>query len=1167
MTKIGDYVSVDEKFQASANIEFDLDSADKLFSFLPTSDVTEILGEYLDDLTDNKNPSTQLVGPYGKGKSFLVLSLLQIISGHYSPKALARFKERVDQVDPSLNKKIEKTPRYAPVVINGSFSTLRQAFMNALRSALQLIGKDDLIPDTAYGEAVRLLEAWKKDPVISLNKFSQCNLTPKEADKLVSELRSYSEKAFSRFREIYACVTSGSEFNPILSSDPISTYKAVAITLKKNGYDGLFVVFDEFSKFLEGSVKNQGEELRFLQDFAEMANRSDEHYSIHFCCITHKKLSLYATDDRTKELLQTVEGRFVVRQFNRALKESAELIDFAIDKKAGFNEYFSAYCASHQDYFDEIRELDIFSNDQDGVSVERLARLVYPLNPISAFFLLQISEEVAQNERTLFTFINGDDPHGLKALLASSYDRETVGSDIVYDYFERQIVSSSSSLYRNVAYSCEGACSKYSDSLSQIVIKTLACCRLFASSGKVKSDVLTLSLASDIGIDKVREVTNRLETDGVIRENKFDGSIDFSFVGSREINKRAQRYLKKDFRRLDPIVELKDIYKSDFVLSRKYNSETRMTRYARITYMKVDSFLALDSFQQAYDWPYDGLIVRLVDGSKKEQDIRKKLLAINDHQVLVEITDSLPLKTLNEALLLHRAYEKMGTEDDLSANDKSSLGVMKERLLDEIREVVDTAYSGQKAKILYCDDCEPNGLCDAVGKAFETVFTKTPIVNNEMLNRNQPTTNYSRSRDNLINFILDYGIEPDLLAEKFGESRPEATIFRIFFERAAIKGDPYGIEAVIKLVAKNIAAGGKGGTSVCGIADELSRPPFGIRQGVIPLFFAGAIAELNCYSDNAISLFHGPKEEKLDAAGISAAISSVEKDAYRLRIDSGAKKRGEFIGRVYRLFAKEQEDDIRPNAATTLEVIKSWYRNLPQIVRSGDSDNYRTAFNETDDRFLRENAKYDISPTYYFFEFLPDLFSKQSEDLDEIYTSLEKEKERVEKMSSSIARDVTTEILSLPAFKGQRGSLHSLFEDALYEANYREGEEFGRKAYSEMAAAIASSKSFDDFRFLDELAFTSVKVHILDWNTNIHKNFIKVVEDFLSYLSSPELASTRKTITSVNEAFEQVDENDLSPVVGVLENQINSLLSEYNQSLKPNDLLYVFGKVLKDFQK
>jgi len=73
-----------------------------------------------------------------------------------------------------------------------------------------------------------------------------CNL-----EDLKSGLKSYSDDTYQIFKTIYSCITHGQEFAPLVNTDLIKNYKDVAYKIKEQNYDGVFIVFDEFSKFLE----------------------------------------------------------------------------------------------------------------------------------------------------------------------------------------------------------------------------------------------------------------------------------------------------------------------------------------------------------------------------------------------------------------------------------------------------------------------------------------------------------------------------------------------------------------------------------------------------------------------------------------------------------------------------------------------------------------------------------------------------------------------------------------------------------------------------------------------------------------------------------------------------------------------------------------------------
>ena len=64
-----DVIKLDERFQTSVNIRFDIDKISKIDEFIPAKSTLNVLESYLENIFEKKNnKSTLLVGPYGMGK-------------------------------------------------------------------------------------------------------------------------------------------------------------------------------------------------------------------------------------------------------------------------------------------------------------------------------------------------------------------------------------------------------------------------------------------------------------------------------------------------------------------------------------------------------------------------------------------------------------------------------------------------------------------------------------------------------------------------------------------------------------------------------------------------------------------------------------------------------------------------------------------------------------------------------------------------------------------------------------------------------------------------------------------------------------------------------------------------------------------------------------------
>ena len=69
--------------------------------------------------------------------------------------------------------------------------------------------------------------------------------------------------------------------------------------------------------------------------------------------------------------------------------------------------------------------------------IETAIKGCFPLHPVSTFILPRLSERVAQNERTLFTFLSAEGTATLASFLdIYENDFTLVTPDWIYDYFE-----------------------------------------------------------------------------------------------------------------------------------------------------------------------------------------------------------------------------------------------------------------------------------------------------------------------------------------------------------------------------------------------------------------------------------------------------------------------------------------------------------------------------------------------------------------------------------------------------------------------------------------------------------------------------------------------------------------------------------------------------------
>lgn len=250
--RLSDLIKIDNRFEKAINLGLDLNSQEKIDHYIPTRSAMNILGDYIDSVrVFSGNRARVLIGPYGKGKSHLLLILLAILSQEQNVN-LSDLFHRMEIVNPEVAKAartvMDTTGPMLPVIINSNGNTLSQDFMRAIVKALNAAGLKDIVPDSYYSEATKMIRTWKSQFPDTYRAF-EAQLGNIGAEKFIRALKKYDERALSQFRKIYPALTSGAAFNPIVDDEIVAVYQSVNRALRvKHGYGGIFIIFDEFSK-------------------------------------------------------------------------------------------------------------------------------------------------------------------------------------------------------------------------------------------------------------------------------------------------------------------------------------------------------------------------------------------------------------------------------------------------------------------------------------------------------------------------------------------------------------------------------------------------------------------------------------------------------------------------------------------------------------------------------------------------------------------------------------------------------------------------------------------------------------------------------------------------------------------------------------------------------
>ena len=386
---MSDMISVASGFQYSVNIGYDLNNDGKLKNFIPTQSALRLLSDVLDSTAVTSTERSRiLIGAYGKGKSHIVLMILSMLL----KKDLSLFEKTMPKIleNPRLLQVVQNyydsSEKILPVVITGSNTSLTQAFLLALQRTLSDNDLLSIMPETNYRAAISVINRWQNEFPKTYELF--CEAIDKPVSVFIEELSNYSISAYEVFERVYPSLTAGSTFNPFLGFDVVELYESVAKSLKQYGYSGLYVVYDEFSKYLEANITEASlSDTKTLQDFAEKCNRSGV-TQLHLMLISHKEIANYI-DKLPKQKVDGWRGvseRFKHIHLNNNFSQTYEIISSVIQKEPTL---WTAFQARNQKDFESIskryKNRPLFSANSSELQTAILG--CYPLHPVSTFIL------------------------------------------------------------------------------------------------------------------------------------------------------------------------------------------------------------------------------------------------------------------------------------------------------------------------------------------------------------------------------------------------------------------------------------------------------------------------------------------------------------------------------------------------------------------------------------------------------------------------------------------------------------------------------------------------------------------------------------------------------------------------------------------------------------
>ncbi len=588
-----DILQVSRVFARSINIrrDFTPEEDEKVAGYIPTLPAENCLKAITEAIHPTATDRVRLVyGPYGGGKSNLGLVIARLVQSGIDYPALEPVIARIaNGPRPALAVQLQEGWRtlaasgelgFITVILSGNEGSFHDATLGALMDALEKENLGHLVPKTAYTAARDRIKEWKREYEQAYERLEALLVRHDETvETLDRSLKNGRHDAYVLFCELHPLVAAGARFNSSDLSKAHEVYEAVAKELRRQGYAGIFVVWDEFGSYFEEACRliraeRGSTELKEIEQFAEMCHGSRDH-QVHFLALAHRSLQEYAEiaalgagalDDWKR-----ISGRFAAPHnlVNTGRQRDSYEVLGRVVQHAPDSRWAEFLACGGREAIErlatEAMRLGLFGQWHLH-DLAHVARTCYPLHPATCYILPRLSGAIAQNERTLFTYTSYDEEGSMRAYLRevppfAASDPATVDVERLFAYFTPALEAERKSVweqYTLARYEAGGASIARMDERILQVMTIFNAIREQVPTLTVPLCRYSLGLRGEEECALFDDALGRLQELGIIYERETDHGLLFAGRDRQSITKDLDEEMRKIERTHNPVAFLRD---------------------------------------------------------------------------------------------------------------------------------------------------------------------------------------------------------------------------------------------------------------------------------------------------------------------------------------------------------------------------------------------------------------------------------------------------------------------------------------------------------------------------------------------------------------------------------------------------------------------------------
>jgi hypothetical protein len=829
------YFGLHRRYYRSVNLERDLDKSDAVQGYVPTERSAEALRRILSAVDDpNAHRAWTLTGVYGTGKSAFAHYLAALCAPERSgvAKEAWAIADQVFAVESPEMKAIEAIPEpgFLRAVATAQREPLSWTIARALARGSELFWKQ---------------KKRKPDFLMDLNDWrfqaesGKCEVTDQQLLKVLREV-------------VQAAKTD------------------------------VLLIIDELGKNLEFAAHHQGiQDLYLLQQIAELELEGD--HQVHLLGILHQSFAGYSDRLSTAEQSEwtKINGRFTDIVLTESPSQMTRLVGQAINRSNADPVLHSIHNQA-ESWFDELR--DVLSEYE--ISAKVLAE-AYPLHPLSALVLPMLCVRYAQNDRSLFTFLTSDEPYAFNQFLNSA----TIQADQIptlklyqlYDYFVEAVTGLASRLNLQRWVEVQGLIQDAKDQSQDVikVLKTIGVLNLVTSTGKFRAtpELVALALCDSTADEKGRkhwqEVIQNLKQKKLITHRKTQDELRIWQGSDFDVEAAIQEQIEQSH---IPLVELlSTIYPLKPLVAQRHYTTSGTLRYFEQCY--VDGRTDLRTLTCAAR-SSDGLIAYWLD---TVSPISVPPFTVDGKPLIMIAAANLELLRVRGQEF--QALKKIWQDAPELQTDGVAKREVRQRLVEAeqlLNETVALALDWSKLQNACWIEGKPTdinssrGFQVALSEVCDRTYNQSLVLDNELINRRELTSQGAKARRELIEAMLDGASQERLGLEGYG---PEVAMYGSVLGATGIHrreddvwgfyppAQDSGVTTIWQAIEQFCQSASEGQRSLNLLYDQLQQPPYGVKPGVIPILLAALLLyhvdDIGIYKDGTFIAVLGPEHFEL----------------------------------------------------------------------------------------------------------------------------------------------------------------------------------------------------------------------------------------------------------------------------------------------------------------